>query len=179
MRHSGQRDLPARYAQQAGLPLREAGFSLLELLLVVTLVLIVTAMAIPSITRTLEVYRLDSSAAMIESTLADARTNAIKLNRPAWLFINAAAGQVQVETIDPAAPPAILAIGGPGLVPRTLSLVAPTPQLIVFDSLGRPSVLATPRGVPPVPPYIVRLQVARSGQQKDITISPAGQVRVN
>lgn len=152
----------------------QRGISLIEMLIVVTIILIITGMAIPAVLRTLEAYRLDSSASIITGKLQDARINAIKRNRQAWLAIDVAAGRMQAQTIDPAAPPAILNLGNPELLPRGVVFVAPpTPGQIIFDSLGRPTALPTP------PPHSVVLRVVRSGQQKTVTITPTGRVRVN
>ncbi len=147
----------------------QRGFSLVELVVAVTVILILTAIAIPNINQTMESYRLETSASAIVGKLMDARINAIKRNRPAWLAINLAAGSSQVQIANPAPPPPAANLGTLELLPRGLVFVnPPTPAQITFDSLGRI-----------VAPQTVRLQVVRSGQQKTITVSPTGKVTVN
>ncbi len=147
----------------------QRGFSLVELVVAVTVILILTAIAIPNINQTMESYRLETSASAIVGKLMDARINAIKRNRPAWLAINLAAGSSQVQIANPAPPPPAANLGTLELLPRGMVFMnPPTPAQITFDSLGR---IAAPQ--------TVRLQVVRSGQQKTITVSPTGKVTVN
>ncbi|MFQ6030512.1 MAG: Tfp pilus assembly protein FimT/FimU [Dehalococcoidia bacterium] len=69
MRHSGQRDLPARYAQQAGLPVREAGFSMLEMLVVVLILMILGAFALPVMMRSIRNYQMESAGRQSASSI--------------------------------------------------------------------------------------------------------------
>ncbi len=145
----------------------QRGFSLLELLIVVTIVLVISAFAIPNVVVTMESSRLRTSASMIRSKLMDARINAIKRNRPAWIAIDLAAGTVQAQIAG------FGDLGAPGRLEGGVAFVAPTPVQITFDSLGRPT------DVPSAPPHTVRLQVTRSGQQRNVIISPTGRITVN
>ena len=56
------------------------GFSLVELLVVVGIILVITTIAFPSVTRTMRVYRLNSTAAQVTGTLQVARYTAIRAN---------------------------------------------------------------------------------------------------
>jgi prepilin-type N-terminal cleavage/methylation domain-containing protein len=57
------------------------GFSILELLVVITIILVVSAIAFPSVTRSIRTYRLNGMAANVTSTLQLARFDAVRLNR--------------------------------------------------------------------------------------------------
>jgi prepilin-type N-terminal cleavage/methylation domain-containing protein len=57
------------------------GFSILELLIVVGIILVVTAISFPAVTRSVRAYRLSGVAANVSSTLQLARFDAVRLNR--------------------------------------------------------------------------------------------------
>jgi prepilin-type N-terminal cleavage/methylation domain-containing protein len=58
------------------------GFSLLELVIVVAIALVVSAMAIPAVQRVADTYRLNSSGSAVVGVLQQARMAAVKENRP-------------------------------------------------------------------------------------------------
>lgn len=146
------------------------GFSLVELLIVVFIILVLIAAALPSVNRTIQLWRLQTSTAMVVSKIADARMNSIKRNRPSSLVLNAAAGTVQVVSTDPANNP--INIGAAEQLRRGITFVAPTPAVITFDSLGWPTAGAA---------QTIRLQnLATAGNdQKNVVISATGRVNVN
>ena len=63
-------------------PLRSRrGFSMVELLIVVGIVLAVSAISLPTVTRSVRAYRINGAAANVSGSLQLARFNAIRLNR--------------------------------------------------------------------------------------------------
>jgi prepilin-type N-terminal cleavage/methylation domain-containing protein len=62
----------------------EAGFSLIELMTVCVVILIISAMAIPQMTRMMTNYRLDASGRSVAGVLQQARLQAVQTNRPAY-----------------------------------------------------------------------------------------------
>ncbi len=93
-----------------GLPLRTHpayarmgnGFSLVELLIVVGIVLVVTTIAFPSVTRSMRAYRLNSTAADVTGTLQVARYTAIRMNRtnPPVSWRNIVQGNQNIVWVD-------------------------------------------------------------------------------
>jgi Tfp pilus assembly protein FimT len=67
---------------------QSSGFSLIELVGVVSTVLVLVAMAVPSLTRSSQVYRLSAQLRAIEGELQNVRFTAINRNRPASLLFS-------------------------------------------------------------------------------------------
>jgi type IV fimbrial biogenesis protein FimT len=75
---------------------KESGFTILELIIVIVILGILTAIGIPNYLSRLPRYRLKSAARDLYSNLQLARLGAIKSNADWALVINRAAGQYQV-----------------------------------------------------------------------------------
>src|SRR5947209_6200174 len=60
---------------------RQAGFSMLELMVVVAIVLIVAALAVPMMNRTIANYRLDAGGHSTTSIVQQARLLSVKTNQ--------------------------------------------------------------------------------------------------
>jgi prepilin-type N-terminal cleavage/methylation domain-containing protein len=140
----------------------QSGFSLLEMLVALALLLVIAAVALPNVAGVMESNRLQASTSMLASKLAEARINALKRNRPVWLRVDAARGSVQVQTSGSGG--AILDVGAPGLLPSGVAFVAPVLEL-QFDSVGRPS---NP------PPRTLTVESVGSRARRSVNVSPAG-----
>jgi len=68
----------------------QRGFSLIELILVLAVILIVTAIAIPTVRQTVAGYQLDASGHAVASLLQNARQTAVKTNQPYYAQYNGA-----------------------------------------------------------------------------------------
>jgi Tfp pilus assembly protein FimT len=76
------------------------GFSLVELLVVVAVAMIVMAVAVPSVTATMQSYALNSGVQIIASTVRSARLAAVSKNRQVRVLFNCPiAGQMRAVEV--------------------------------------------------------------------------------
>lgn len=81
---------------------REAGFSMIELMIVCVVMVIIAGMAIPNIFRTYQNYQLDSAGHSVASLLQQARMQAVKTNQPVYVkYDNNAVPNLVYTTDDP------------------------------------------------------------------------------
>jgi prepilin-type N-terminal cleavage/methylation domain-containing protein len=77
-----------------------AGFSLVELLVVVAVACIVMAVAVPSVTATMQSYSLNSGTQIVASTVRSARLAAVSKNRQMRVLFNCPiAGQLRMVEV--------------------------------------------------------------------------------
>jgi Tfp pilus assembly protein FimT len=143
---------------------RECGASLIDVLITVTIATVVLAVAIPGARSALEMQRLDASASKLASKLMDARMNAVKRNRQAWLLINSSARTLQVQTTDSSG--STINVGGAEPLSSGVS-VGSTPSQVTFTSLGRLAAAQT-----------MTLTGTATGRTKSVTVSVVGQISV-
>jgi len=146
-------------------PSDHRGYSMMEVMVVLTIVVALGSVTIPSIVGTMEAFRLDTSASLIQSKLSDARMNAIKLNRNVRLAIDTGAGTVQVEYTDGGT----VTVGAEEKLGEGISFVSPTPSTITFDALGWPTTA----------PATVRLEIDRTGDLRNVTVSATGRMTIS
>jgi prepilin-type N-terminal cleavage/methylation domain-containing protein len=77
----------------------EAGFSLIELAVVVMIFLIVVAIGIPAVRRTTSAYQLDSSGHNVARMLQQVRSAAVKNDTPYYAQFNSVAGPSEVVAV--------------------------------------------------------------------------------
>ena len=134
------------------------GFSLIELLIVVGLFAVVTAMAIPQIQATLDGERLVTSRDNLAAELDLARTMAVSRNVTYEIQLDTSAGTYQiVDTEDTNSPPRSLKQLEPGIILAN----NPNPPIRFFArgySTGGSVVLVSARG------NACTLTINRSGQ---------------
>jgi Tfp pilus assembly protein FimT len=115
---------------------RAVGVSLLELVVSVAIILIITVMAIPVISRTLRTYQLNDAATQLASLVKFARFEAIRLNKPV-ICVNSQAA--------PLGPASLWADSdGDGIAGATEKqiLLGPNATLIAAGSVPNPGALA-------------------------------------
>lgn len=151
---------------RSSLCLNECGFSMVELTIALTVVLVLAAVTFPSIVTTMGLYRLETSASMIEGKLAEARINAIKRNRQVWLLLDSTANSAKLQYIDGETKP----LGTEEFLGTGIQFVSPTPGQITFDAQG---------WLTGSPPLEVKLEVENSGDQKTLEVSATGKITIS
>ena len=171
---------------------RARGFTLIEALVVITVIMLIAAMTMPSVTRFLQTYRLIGGASDLANILQRARYEAIRLNRSnpplfcrAQLQGNRQAIWIDVinnSIPDPTESIIVLPQGvqflGSGQVPSLASMgpayanAQQPPGFIAFDGRGTvsgpPVVYVTFLGFPGDPTYGFRA----------ITLTPTGRTKI-
>jgi prepilin-type N-terminal cleavage/methylation domain-containing protein len=144
-----------------------AGFSFLELLLVVAILAILMGMCVPGIRAAREGYSLQSAGFTLEARLNEARTNALKRNRQTWLLLDGTAQSLRAQTTG--AGGAIVDLGELEILEgvRLDGLGGPT-TTVVFDALGRPTVA----------PRTIQLRSRWSNRTRTVTVATTGRITV-
>lgn len=188
----------AKRVRQSG----NSGFSMMEMVLTVAIVLILAAIALPDFTRAYRTYQLNSSATQLAELLKLTRYDAIHRNKPVDFQVQPTAagwtawddsnnnGLLDVnETQVPVIPPiALLPTGTPpspdaitaALGGTALTAVAGT-MTIQFDSRGAVVFVPPPQatyvfylGNPAVPDYGYRAVVLLPSGMTQVWSAPAG-----
>jgi Tfp pilus assembly protein FimT len=149
---------------QSGPRSDERGASLIDLLIVACILGIILAVAIPEARVVLDMQRLDAGASKLASKLMDARMNAIKRNRPAWLLVDASAKTLQVQTTDNSG--STINVGAAEPLPSGISIGGTATQ-VIFTSLGRVASTQT-----------ITLTGSSTGKTKTVTVSLVGEISV-
>lgn len=148
---------------------RDEGFSAIEILIVVAVIGVLLAIAIPSVTRTLELHRLDTSVSILASKLADARMSAIKRNRQAWVRIDPTNRTLQLQTTNDAG--TTINLGVAEALPAGVDFTSPTAATeIRFDGVGR-----LPTGTAA---WTITLRGVQQTQRKTLSVTGIGKVTV-
>jgi type IV fimbrial biogenesis protein FimT len=167
------------------------GFTLVELLVVISIAAILASLAVPSLRATMQNNQLDTVSNQLVAALATARSEAVRvpdaqicifnpLNAASW-----ASGWTAV-TEATASPPCPLAPGtsgttilqAPSAVPGQVSVVATATGPIGFDPMGRLVV-----GVANPPPTVIFVICADPSQpavnqSRAVIVSPSGRASV-
>lgn len=86
-------------------PTRQPGFSLLELLICMAVMMVVTVAAFPTISKNLQIYRLQSSAQEVATLLQRTRILAVKSNTTYSIATVTTSAGIQEFCIDSNSPP--------------------------------------------------------------------------
>jgi Tfp pilus assembly protein FimT len=146
-----------------------AAFSLVELLIVATLLIVLGTMGMAGMSTTRRGYSLYTASFTIASKLQDARTNALKRNRQAWLLLDPDARRLQVQIAGSGG--VAIDVGGPQYLDRTITFdgMAGTAR-VTFDALGRPL----------NPPQVIQFHQGATGSpwRRTITVASTGRITV-
>jgi len=176
----------------------QAGFSLIELIVVMTIILVVSAIAVPSLINTVADVRLRSSASTLQGQLQLLRMRAVNDNKPYKLKMTTQAGTLMAyldldagDDYDSAEPAVGLAkdvtvatSGNPSMPNTTLNTTgwinpATTATNLWFNARGLPcdgvGACNSPKG------YIYYLSQSRNmgtTAWAAVSVTPAGRIRV-
>jgi prepilin-type N-terminal cleavage/methylation domain-containing protein len=158
---------------------RCAGFSLVELLVVVAVACILMGMTLPAINRTMTAMHLGSASSSLTGALQAARYQAISIGCP--VSITVATGTYQLATLlTPGSPPtcststwvALPAPAPSGAVPYAgADITLNTTQVLQFNPSG--TVTASTG-----PPQVFTLVLSNGSATRTITVSGVGNVKV-
>jgi Tfp pilus assembly protein FimT len=183
--------------KECGSPMkkREAGFSMVELMIVCVIMVLIATLAIPNILQTYRNYQLDSAGHSVASLLQQARMQAVKTNQPVYVnFTNGSPNMVYITD----APGNALAGSDPDVAISTaISFQAPpstafhaqldtyltgTPQLggtIAFNARGLPCVAGVNPAVCNLPPGISGFEwfMQSNGGWEAVTVTSSGRIK--
>ena len=179
---------------------RSRGFSLVELVVSLVIVVILTAMAIPSVMNSLRTYQLNDAAARVSDMLKFTRFEAVRQNKQVNCLLQQVGGYWAVGedknvdgTIDPNDPQVVLTgfatllpASGPATTPivtalgagTTLTTLSGVPGSVTFDARG--AVRTGPRG--PIATTVSIIYVGNANQPqygyRAVVVLPAGGTQV-
>jgi prepilin-type N-terminal cleavage/methylation domain-containing protein len=185
---------------------KQSGFTLVELLVVVAIISVITAFALPSINNAIANMRLRATATSVNGLIQQLRMQAVRDNRAYTMRIAVVGGltTLYIDSILPATPnvlpngaydagepsvaiPADTIIsdgtGGPPTVPAPTVLFPPyirfaTNGLMTFNERGLPC--SNPPACNTIAPYIIYMRQTRPlavPAWSAITVTPAGRVK--
>jgi len=144
----------------------ESGFAFIEVAMVTVMIVLISSFTVPQLAGSLELYRLDIAASMIQGKLVEARLNATKRNRQVQLLFDQSAGSFEIETTDSGGN--TVNVGSQEFLPSGVIFDISTPAQVTFSSLGRPT-----------GPCAITLNGARTGEVRTLTMSGLGQIEVS
>jgi type IV fimbrial biogenesis protein FimT len=149
-------------------PARVAGYTILELMIVVTIVAVLASIAVPNLLAARAGFQISSAGSTAVNRLGEARMEALKRNRYVTVTLDPANRSMTTTTLDDVGQP--MTIAGPEFMPSDVVFeIAGAPFLAIqFDSMGRPV----------NPPQTFTLRHTRSDQRRVLTISSTGRLTV-
>lgn len=154
--------------QRMNLPGNHRGFTLTELMIVVALMAILAAIAVPSIMAQMPKYRLNGAARQVLGDLVAARMQAVSLNKRVKVFFD---NNHQYRICDDANSDGTVADGEGNVQTKDIQteyhdVIFASNNDPIFQPNGTASNLAT-------------ITLSNTSGSRSITISSAGRVRIN
>jgi type II secretion system protein H len=149
--------------------MRERGFTITELMIVIAIMGVLTAVATPSMSRWLTSIRMESATREIASTLQLARVKAITQNTSIRINFDTTANTYQMQQRDSANPTSWNNVEKAKKLPAGINFVSITGNPIIFQS-GRGSTLPSHNGT-------ITLQNTQ-GKTNEVVVAQTGRVIV-
>jgi type II secretion system protein H len=144
---------------------KEQGFGLLDIIVVLVIIGVMTAIAVPAIQRSLQAYRLELAAGELSNSLTEARMYAVKRNRLSWVAINTTNKTIGIWSNNDAGNPVQLGTTKP--LPEGLTIPGTSATTAQFNSLGRNEAGAVTN---------LRLQLYTTGRCRQVSVGVNGKV---
>lgn len=177
---------------------REAGFSMVELMIVCVIMVLIATLAVPNILQTYRNYQLDAAGHSVASLLQQARMQAVKTNQPVYVnypgplpnmvYVTDAPGNayvsgnpdVEVSTAISFQPPPTAAFHA-----QLDAYLTGTPQVgtttgkIAFNARGLPCVAGANPAVCNLPPGISGFEwfMQSNGGWEAVTVTSSGRIK--
>jgi prepilin-type N-terminal cleavage/methylation domain-containing protein len=147
---------------------RIAGFSLVELIMVVAIIAVLSAIAIPNMLSARQGFRMQTASATVLHRLGEARMESVKRNRQVDVTLDGAARTVTARVTSAGGVTTIIA--GPEYLPGGVefNLGGAATYDISFDSMGRPT----------APPRSFIVTYPGSGLARTVTVQSTGRIAI-
>jgi type II secretory pathway pseudopilin PulG len=169
----------------------QRGFSMIELVVVVGMIMVLSAIGLPSITNSLAVYKLNAASTSLQNMIEQARFNAVRrnarvslrqtlINGQAAFYVDIPNSSVYVNTDPTYVVPTTVQFAPPGAPAAATTGLANTAALgggcISFNSRGVVDYTTCGGGVQSV--WFISLGLASNlGGYRAITLTPMGQAK--
>ena len=147
---------------------RVAGFSLIELLLVLAILGVVIAIAVPNMISARQGFQMRSTSSTVTHRLGEARMESVKRNRRIDVTLDAAARTLTTTVTSVGG--VTTTIAGPEYLPAgvVFNLGGNATYQISFDSMGRPM----------TPPRTFLVEYPGSGLSRTVTVHSTGRISI-
>jgi type IV fimbrial biogenesis protein FimT len=175
-------DTPFSTARSARVALSAAGFSLVEMMIVVAVASVMTVLTIPRYTATMTSMHLGSAASSLAGAIQSARYQAIATGCAVQIAVSAQSYQLSAVAMS-GTPPSCPTSGGFTAVGGSITFASseisqsPTPQTLQMNANGTVTAAYTTTPTAPIP-FSLTLTPSNGTATKTVSVSGVGYVKV-